>query len=101
MPWYFPPRIKLNYSPVQPALQSVVDLRVISAANRGLTREVETGKFRRDLYYRLCALRIARNADPFASLPEGRRDVRIDHKKCGDLFVIRHCFHALSSCALA
>jgi len=35
-----------------------VDVRIISATNKNLEREMNAGRFRRDLYYRLCVLPI-------------------------------------------
>ena len=35
-----------------------VDVRIISATNKNLEREMEAGRFRQDLYYRLCVMPI-------------------------------------------
>jgi transcriptional regulator with GAF, ATPase, and Fis domain len=48
-----------------------IDVRVISATNRDLSREVETSCFRRDLYYRLCMFPIH-----MPPLRERRPDIR-------------------------
>jgi transcriptional regulator with PAS, ATPase and Fis domain len=46
------------YEPVGSDQQITVDARVISATNSLLEKEIEKGRFRSDLYYRLCVIPI-------------------------------------------
>ena len=45
-------------TPIGESCPRAVDVRVLSATNRDLTREIEDTKFRSDLYFRLAAFRI-------------------------------------------
>src|SRR5215216_192515 len=45
--------------PVGGNVETSVDVRVIAATNRNLAQEMETGRFRADLYYRIAVLPIA------------------------------------------
>jgi two-component system response regulator HydG len=53
-----------------------VDVRIISATHRDLTEEVEAGRFREDLYYRLNVVRI--ELPPLSDRPEDVEPL-IDH----------------------
>jgi DNA-binding NtrC family response regulator len=47
-----------NVRPVGTARYRKIEARIIAATNRDLARDVEEGRFRRDLYHRLAVLRI-------------------------------------------
>src|SRR5688572_26536327 len=44
--------------PVGGNVETVVDVRIIAATNRDLAREMDSGRFREDLYYRIAVLTI-------------------------------------------
>jgi transcriptional regulator with PAS, ATPase and Fis domain len=55
------------FRPVGRCAETPVDLRVIAATNRDLAREMESGRFREDLYYRIAVLPI--NTPPLRECP--------------------------------
>ena len=48
-----------QFNPVGSEVESHVDVRVVAATNRDLKRAIKDGRFRRDLYHRLCSVEIA------------------------------------------
>ncbi len=61
-----------EFLPVGSSKPMKVDVRVIAASNRNMEKEVESGTFRKDLYYRLKAITIA-----VPSLSERKEDIPI------------------------
>lgn len=55
-------------TPVGTSTPTTVDVRIIASTNRNLIKEVEAGKYREDLYYRLNVVEI--NLPPLAERPE-------------------------------
>jgi two-component system response regulator PilR (NtrC family) len=57
--------------PVGASQEVPVDVRVLAATNRNVEEDVERGRFRQDLYYRLNVIRV-----PLPALRERREDIR-------------------------
>ncbi|MCF6286822.1 MAG: sigma 54-interacting transcriptional regulator, partial [Candidatus Hydrogenedentes bacterium] len=47
-----------HFSPVGAERESHADVRIVAATNRDLKRAIQDGRFRRDLYHRICAVEI-------------------------------------------
>ncbi|MBS1852655.1 MAG: sigma 54-interacting transcriptional regulator [Acidobacteria bacterium] len=71
-----------EFEPVGSSHTRKVDVRVIAATNRDLHREVEAGRFREDLFYRLHVFPIA-----VPALRERGADVEL----LADIFLERYC----------
>jgi DNA-binding NtrC family response regulator len=80
--------------PVGGTKSTKVDVRIIAASNKDLRREIEEGRFRRDLFYRLNVIPV--HIPPLRERPE-------DIPLLAELFVRRHAAgkpRALSAAAL-
>ncbi|HEX7705675.1 MAG TPA: sigma-54 dependent transcriptional regulator [Thermoanaerobaculia bacterium] len=86
-----------DVEPVGSATVIKVDVRVIAATNKDLTEEIQNGRFREDLYYRL-------NVIPIRTPPlrERRDDVAVLAQHFAKLFSQEHNYHpkAFSPAAL-
>ena len=81
LPLAFQPKLlraiqERSVRPVGSNEQQPVDVRIVAATNRNLQREVEEGRFRADLFYRLDVVRIA--VPPLRERP-GDVDVLLEH----------------------
>jgi len=74
-----------EFLPVGSSKPMRVDVRVVAASNRNMEKEVETGTFRKDLFYRLKAITIA-----VPSLSDRKEDIPILATKFANDCAIRN-----------
>jgi len=74
-----------EFLPVGSSSKMKVDVRIVAASNRNLEKEVDSGAFRKDLYYRLKAITIT-----VPSLRDRREDIAILANKFASDCAIRN-----------